>query len=51
MMRPYEVLDNPNFNPFEPIPGECRDDAFSQCYDCGAGKKYREHDDDDESSD
>jgi spore coat protein A, manganese oxidase len=55
MMRPYEVLDNPNFNPFEPIPGECRDDAFTQCFDCEAGKKYREHDDfdhyDDESSD
>ena len=28
MMRPYEVLDNPNFNPSEPIPGECPDDSF-----------------------
>lgn len=34
MMRPYEVLDNPNFNPCEPIPGECPDDSFAQCFDC-----------------
>lgn len=40
MMRPYEVLDNQNFNPCEPIPGECPDDSFTQCFD-------RDNDDDD----
>ncbi|MBJ8105998.1 MULTISPECIES: multicopper oxidase family protein [Bacillus cereus group] len=34
MMRPYEVLDNQNFNPCEPIPGECPDDSFAQCFNC-----------------
>jgi len=34
MMRPYEVLDNPNFNPCQPFPGECPDESFSQCFDC-----------------
>ncbi|HDR7317566.1 TPA: multicopper oxidase domain-containing protein [Bacillus toyonensis] len=34
MMRPYEVLNNQNFNPCEPILGECPDDSFSQCFDC-----------------
>lgn len=34
MMRPYEVLDNPNFNPSEVIPGESSNDAFNQCFDC-----------------
>ncbi len=34
MMRPYEVLDNHNFNPCKPIPGMCPDDSFSQCFDC-----------------
>jgi spore coat protein A, manganese oxidase len=57
MMRPYEVLDNPNFNPSNPIPGECPDDSFTQCVDCGPTSlnECREHDDndlyDDESSD
>ncbi|MBG0966535.1 multicopper oxidase family protein [Bacillus sp. SRB1LM] len=40
MMRPYEVLDNQNFNPCEQIPGECPDDSFTQCFD-------RDNDDDD----
>lgn len=43
MMRPYEVLDNQNFNPCEPFPGECPDDSFSQCFD---GDKHHRHDDD-----
>lgn len=34
MMRPYEVLNNHNFDPCEPIPGVCPDDSFSQCFDC-----------------
>ncbi|MGJ7922118.1 multicopper oxidase family protein [Neobacillus sp. LXY-4] len=39
MMRPYEVLDNPNFDPREPIPGECPDTSFSQCFDCDKQKR------------
>lgn len=38
MMRPYEVLQNPNFDPCIPIPGECPEDSFTQCFDedqCG----------------
>ncbi|MEH7118341.1 multicopper oxidase [Neobacillus vireti] len=31
MMRPYEVLQNPNFDPCMPIPGVCPDDSFTQC--------------------
>ncbi len=31
MMRPYEVLQNHNFDPCVPIPGACPDDAFTQC--------------------
>lgn len=31
MMRPYEVLDNPNFDPCIPITGVCPDDSFTQC--------------------
>lgn len=34
MMRPYEVLKNHNFDPCEPIPGECSNDSFTQCFDC-----------------
>lgn len=43
MMRPYEVLDNQSFNPCEPIPGECSDESFSQCFDCDT---HHEHDED-----
>ncbi|PLS07104.1 multicopper oxidase family protein [Neobacillus cucumis] len=31
MMRPFENLHNPNFNPCTPIPGVCPDDSFTQC--------------------
>ena len=31
MMRPFEVLDNQNFNPCNPISGVCQDDSFTQC--------------------
>lgn len=31
MMRPYEVLQNHNFDPCIPMPGVCPDDSFSQC--------------------
>ena len=31
MMRPYEVLQNHNFDPCIPIPGVCPDDSFAQC--------------------
>ncbi|MFS0824588.1 multicopper oxidase family protein [Bacillus sp. 1P02SD] len=31
MMRPYENLDNLNFNPCIPIQGECPDESFTQC--------------------
>lgn len=31
MMRPFENLDNQNFNPCIPIPGVCPDDSFTQC--------------------
>lgn len=34
MMRPFEVLDNPQFDPCEHIDGVCPDDAFSQCFHC-----------------
>lgn len=57
MMRPYEVLDNPNFNPSVPIPGECPDDSFAQCFDCDKtplpnhGNKHECDEDDDESND
>ncbi len=39
MMRPYEVLDNPNFNPHLPIPSQCPDDSFAQCFKCS--KKHK----------
>lgn len=58
MMRPYEVLDNPNFNPLTPIPGECPDDSFAQCFDCNStsfsdnrGKPDWDDDDDDYDDD
>ncbi|MCM3588385.1 multicopper oxidase [Mesobacillus maritimus] len=53
MMRPYEVLDNPNFDPSQPIPGECPDDAFSQCFDCHPSSNHdcRKNEDYEESSD
>lgn len=56
MMRPYEVLDNPNFDPTQPIPGECPDDSFSQCFDCHPpfhfdGRKKKENYDDNASND
>ncbi|MDM5338191.1 multicopper oxidase [Fictibacillus enclensis] len=35
MMRPYEVRDNHKFNPCKPIPEQCPDDSFAQCFDCG----------------
>lgn len=31
MMRPYEVLQNHQFDPCIPIPGVCPDDSFTQC--------------------
>ena len=33
MMRPYEVLQNHDFDPCIPIPGVCSDDSFTQCCD------------------
>ncbi len=39
MMRPFEVLDNQNFNPCRPFPGECPDDSFSQCFECNKHSK------------
>ena len=47
MMRPYEVLQNHNFDPSIPIPGTCPDDSFAQCYDnehCGDTKDYSDLD-------
>ena len=43
MMRPYEVLQNHNFDPCIPIPGVCPDDSFTQC--------CQDIDDDESSSD
>jgi spore coat protein A len=34
MMRPYEVLQNPLFNPKIPLSGVCPDESFTQCFDC-----------------
>jgi spore coat protein A len=34
MMRPYEFLDNSNFNPCDSITEQCPDDSFTQCFDC-----------------
>lgn len=42
MMRPYEVLNNQSFNPCQPIPGECSDESFSQCFDCDTHHKHDE---------
>lgn len=33
MMRPYEVLQNPEFDPRIPIPGQCSDDSFTQSFE------------------
>lgn len=54
MMRPYEVLDNKQFNPCIPIPGVCPDDSFTQCCDekhehCRC-KENEEHEHDESSS-
>ncbi|WP_026695866.1 multicopper oxidase family protein [Peribacillus kribbensis] len=38
MMRPFKVLDHPNFHPCQPFPGECPDDSFSQCFGCHKNK-------------
>ncbi|WP_066309050.1 multicopper oxidase family protein [Bacillus sp. FJAT-29814] len=53
MMRPYEVLDNPNFDPTQVIPGQCPDDSFAQCFDCRRDGWNDSHNDEssDESSD
>lgn len=32
MMRPYEVLKNPSFNPSASISSVCADDTFAQCF-------------------
>ncbi|SFJ74522.1 MULTISPECIES: multicopper oxidase family protein [unclassified Bacillus (in: firmicutes)] len=39
MMRPYEVLANPSFNPREQNPEQCSDNSFSQCFDCHKRRK------------
>ncbi|WP_242221957.1 multicopper oxidase family protein [Bacillus cereus group sp. BfR-BA-01380] len=41
MMRPYEVLANPAFNPCERSPEQCSDNAFSQCFDCHKHRKNK----------
>lgn len=52
MMRPYEVLQNHNFDPCIPILGVCPDDSFTQC--CDQDPKHcnckKNHDDDESSS-
>lgn len=42
MMRPYEVLANPSFNPCERDPKQCSDNAFSQCFDCYKQRKNKD---------
>lgn len=46
MMRPYENLDNHDFNPCNSIPGECPDESFAQCCqkDKGSCRCNRKHD-------
>ena len=55
MMRPYEVLANPTFNPSDSIPGQCPDDSFAQCFDCDnkvlPDKSNKHHSDSESSSD
>ena len=58
MMRPYEVLDNPFFNPKIQIPSQCPDDSFAQCFDCvcdekesSSSKKHHDYDESYDSSD
>lgn len=41
MMRPYEVLSNHDFDPCEPIQGECPDDSFTQCFNCDSPCNYK----------
>lgn len=57
MMRPYEVVQNPNFDPCIPISEECPDDSFTQCCDegnkfcrCKEGHGHDESSSDDETS-
>ncbi len=52
MMRPYEVLLNPNFDPCIPISGVCPDDSFTQCCqeDNGHCECKEDHDHDESSS-
>ncbi|MEH7462233.1 multicopper oxidase [Bacillus thuringiensis] len=51
MMRPYEILANPRFNPCKRDPKQCSDNAFSQCFDCHKPRKNKDskhsQDDDD----
>ncbi|MBD3108667.1 multicopper oxidase domain-containing protein [Bacillus sp. AGMB 02131] len=47
MMRPYEVLNNPDFNPGKPILEQCKDESFAQCFD----RKSSRHIAHDESDD
>ncbi|WP_342429997.1 multicopper oxidase [Neobacillus sp. FSL H8-0543] len=53
MMRPYEVLQNHDFDPCIPIPGVCPDDSFTQC--CHEDQEHcgckEDHDHDESSSD
>lgn len=55
MMRPYEVLTNPSFNPSNPIPRQCSDESFAQCFDChkksssSHSKKHHDHNESDDS--
>ena len=57
MMRPYEVLANPSFNLSKPIPTQCPDDSFAQCFKCDKKskpnhpKKHHHSDKSEESSD
>ena len=52
MMRPYEVLQNHDFDPCIPIPGVCPDDSFTQC--CHKDNEHcgckEDHDHDESSS-
>ncbi|MBO0995594.1 multicopper oxidase family protein [Bacillus sp. SD088] len=40
MMRPYEVLKNPAFDPCVSIPSVCVDDSFAQCFHDGICRDY-----------
>lgn len=44
MMRPYEVLQNPGFDPCTLIPGVCPDDSFTQCcHEDNDNGEYKEY--------